>query len=462
MNIKKGAMHVFIANLCSLLIGLFTGFILPKFLSIETYSDIKLFQLYIAYIGIVHLGFADGMYLRNGGKTLDQIDLKEVKNEFFTFKVFQFIITILLIVIAAIFGNKILLYCTLVILPINISGYLKNLYEAIGEFKKYSRFMNINTIFIFIVNIFLLLIIKTDNSKIYLIGYVIAYLIYWIIVEKENRKFLSKEKSIFTKKYLIEDIKSGFFLMIGNFCNIIFTTIDRIFVKCLFDNIKFAFYSFAVSIENLISVFITPISTVMYNYLCNNNSKEKVIRLKRIILVFSTFIIAVIFPAKFIIKNWIPKYYESISILFYLFAAQYISIIVRCVHINLYKAEKKQNRYFLIMLLMVILSTILNGVLYLVYNSMEMIAIATILTNIIWFIIGEINFKQYKMEIKDYIYTFLIMCIFVVSGMIEGTYAGGIVYLISSIMLVILLMPDVLRYFINEAKKIITKYRHTN
>ena len=84
MNLKKGVMYVFIANVINLIISLFTGFVLPKYLSIETYSSIKLFQLYITYIGILHLGFSDGMYLKYGGKSVAEINKSEVLSEFKT------------------------------------------------------------------------------------------------------------------------------------------------------------------------------------------------------------------------------------------------------------------------------------------------------------------------------------------------------------------------------------------
>ena len=151
MSFKKGIMYVFISNIINLIINLFTGFVLPKLLSIESYANIKLFQLYITYIGILHLGFADGMYLKNGGKSIKEINSKEVLNEFKTFKIFQFVITIIAVTISIVFKNKILLFCSIVILPINVGNYIRNLYQAIGEFKRYSKFTNINTILIFTI-----------------------------------------------------------------------------------------------------------------------------------------------------------------------------------------------------------------------------------------------------------------------------------------------------------------------
>lgn len=457
MNLKKGVMYVFIANVINLIISLFTGFVLPKYLSIETYSSIKLFQLYITYIGILHLGFSDGMYLKYGGKSVAEINKSEVLSEFKTFKIFQFIVSLMAIAVSIIIKNEILLLCAIVILPINVANYIRSLYQATGQFKKYSRFTNVNTLLIFFMNVILLLIIKSDNSNTYIISYIVAYILYWFMLEHENRKIFGKIKVKADKQYLVEDVKSGFFLMIGNFCNVIFTSIDRIFVQNLLGSIKFAFYSFAISIENLMTVFVTPVSTVMYNYFCNNKEKDGIISIKKVILIFSTLVIVVVFPAKFIIDIWLTKYSESLTVLFILFAAQYISIVVRCIHINLYKAEKKQNRYFKIMLFVVILSILLNIVLYYIYRSMEIIAIATLITNIVWFIIGEIDFKNYRLKFSEYLYTFIIMVLFIFCGQISNAIIGCTIYVLLALLLMLVFMKDTFKYCLQEGINYIKK-----
>ena len=446
IKIKKGVLYVFIANIISLTIGIFSGFVLPKFLSIETYANIKLFQLYITYIGIVSLGFADGMYLRLGGKKIENINKKEVKKEFNTFKIFQLITAILSIMICFMLNNKILLFCTLVIFPINISNYLRNFYNAIGLFKNYSRFTNINTIMIFSVNIVLLFLVKTDFYISYIIAYIVVYFIIWLLIEYSTIKILRTNEKIMQIdiKYLREDIKSGFLLMIGNFCNVIFTSIDRLFVKYLLGTIKFAFYSFAVSVENLMNVFITPISTVMYNYLCTHKEKKQILNVKKYILIFASAVIVVVFPVKFIVNIWLTKYEESLTVLFLLFAAQYISIMIRCVHINLYKAEKKQNRYFFIMILIVVFSILANGIGYAIFKNMIAIAVATLITNILWFIVGELDFKNYILNLKDYLYIFAILFLFLFCGFIPNAILGCFIYVLTTVVLSFILQKKVL------------------
>lgn len=452
MKLKRGIMYIFIANIVNLAINLITGFVLPKILSIETYSNIKLFQLYITYIGIVSFGFADGMYLRIGGKEIETLNKREVLEEFKTFKAFQLIVEIIAIIISICIKNEILLLCSIVILPINIANYLRQVYQAIGQFKKYSRFTNINTILIFIVNIFLLFVIKTDYYKIYILGYVLVYALYCILIEIETKKFFGNEKAKSDKKYLVKNIKSGFFLMIGNFCNVIFTSIDRLFVQNLLGVIQFAYYSFAVSIENLMNVFVTPISTVMYNYFCNNREKEKIVNVKMYILLFSAIIISVIFLAKFIVDMWLTKYKNTLEVLFLLFSSQYVAIMIRCVHINLYKSEKKQDKYFKIMIVVVILSIILNIIAYNISKTINSIAIATLITNIIWFIIGEYEFENYRLKVKDYIYIFLVIIAFLGCGLVSNSIIGMVFYCFLVIILSLLLEKHTVIKVIKEIK----------
>lgn len=457
MGLKKGITYVFIANIINLIISLFTGFVLPKLLSVDTYASIKLFQLYITYITVLHLGFSDGMYLRIGGKDIEKIDKKEMLSEFKTFKIFQVVVTSIAIIVSLILKNQILLFCSLVILPINIGDYLRQVYQATGLFKKYSIFTNINTLLVFLVNIFLLFVIKTDDYAKYIVGYIIVYIMYWITIEVETKKIFGRNEVKADIKYLINDVKSGFVLLIGNFCNIIFTGIDRLFVQYLLGTIKFAFYSFAVSIESLMSVFITPISTVMYNYLCNNKEKQEVLRIKKIIVLFSAIIIAVVFPAKFIIQTWIQKYNDALNVLFILFAAQYITIMVRCIHINTYKVKKQQNRYFIIMILIVVLSIILNIILYAIFKNIEGVAIATLITSIVWFIIGEIDFREYRLDLKKYIYIFSILILFLICGQIPNSIVGCMVYIIITSIASFILIDDTIKIAITEGKNIVTQ-----
>lgn len=458
LNFKKGFFYVFIANLINLVISLFTGFVLPKFLSITSYSIIKLFQLYIGYVGILHLGYSDSIYLKYGGKKAGDINKEEACNEFFTFRIFQFLVAVICIFVSIILKNRILLFCSLVILPINISNYIKNFYQAIGEFKQYSRFTNIITFLTFIVNLFLLLIIKSDDANIYIIGYIVVYILYCIYVYLSYRKLFNQQNSNFKYTYIFSHIKDGFFLMISGFCGIVFSSIDRIFINFWFGSIKFAFYSFATSVESLINIFVTPIITIMYNYLFNNLTKEKIIDIKRKLLFFSGILISSSFVVEFFVNYWIDKYIPSMNIIYILFIGQFFMIIVRAIHVNLYKVQKRQNHYFLIMILIIFISTVLNVIMYYLFKTLEAIAVATMMTSVIWFIVGEFDLKEYKLKNKDYIYIFIIFGLYIVINLLFDGLIALYIYILTYFTVSLLFVKDIILYLKKEFINIINKF----
>ena len=58
-KIKKGMLLIFGANIINLIISAINTFVLPKYLSVETYAATRTYYLYVSYTGILALGYAD-------------------------------------------------------------------------------------------------------------------------------------------------------------------------------------------------------------------------------------------------------------------------------------------------------------------------------------------------------------------------------------------------------------------
>ena len=215
-NLKKGIIAILAANIINLIFNLFTNFMLPKFLSIDSYAAIKTFQLYTSYIGIFALGYSDGMYLRYGGKELAKIKYEELKSGMFSFRMMMLIESIILILFSVLHGDKIIIGFAFTILSVNMTNYFKNLYQAVGEFSLYGKVLNGITVCTFAVNIFLLFLVRTDDYFLYLVAYAIVDAIIWISLEVKIFQIMrNKPRGLFSAKMLWDDIKSGFLLKIG-------------------------------------------------------------------------------------------------------------------------------------------------------------------------------------------------------------------------------------------------------
>ncbi|MCD8052475.1 MAG: hypothetical protein LUF00_00195 [Lachnospiraceae bacterium] len=461
-NLKKGLMVVFSANIVNLVFNLLTNFLLPKYLSVDSYSAIKTFQLYTTYIGIFGLGAADGMYLRYGGEQLNRVDESVLETGIFSFRILMILESIILIPFSFVLRDKIIIAFTLTILSTNMSSYFKNLYQAVGEFDRYGRILNITTIATFAVNMVLLFVLGTDEYFLYLVGYVIVDAVIWFILEYNFHSLMKggvySGHTSFSVKLIVEDIKSGFLLMVGNFSNILLSSMDRWFVKVMMDTAQFAYYSFTVSLEGFLNVAISPITTTLYNYFCSHKEYDDVVRIRKSVLIFGTVIVAAAFPAKFIIQVWLQNYTGAVNVLFILFSTQMIYAVIKGVYVNLYKAVKKQNLYFLRLVSILIIGAVINFVFVNIYFVKEAFAYGTLVSAVIWLLFSIHDFREYVFSFREGACLVLEIFLFNAFGMYFNAILGLVLYVICTISLLLILMREEKMQLLNAVKKVL-KFR---
>lgn len=456
-TLKRGVLQILIANMLNIIFSIGTNFLLPKSLSITSYSQIKTYQLYIIYVAILHFGYNDGMYLKYGGKSVDEIRYEVLERNLSTAIIFQTVITIGSALIAILMKDTVLLMAAIAILPQNMIAYFKNYYQAVGEFKKYSQIMNLTTGLTFAINIFFAEIIKTDEYIIYLVAYVMLSIILWARLEYSIYKDIKVKMKLsqFSLKELRDNISSGILLLFGNFSSQLLTSMDRWFVKSLMNTVVFAQYSFAVSMENFLNVAITPISVTLYNYFCMHDEDEDILNIRELVILFATGIVSIAFPIKFIMEIFLIRYLDSVFVIFFLFSAQIFYIVIKSVYVNLYKARKMQKLYFIKLCLCVIMGFIFNIVFYQLCRKKESFAFGTLLSAIVWFFLCQLDFKKLKYSMRHYMYIFIELIAFLCCGLFFKSIIGCTLYLLVTFLCAQTLMPNAFRHIWSGRKAII-------
>lgn len=445
-KLKKGIVAVLIANSINVFFSLATNFLLPAYLSVESYAGIKTFQLYVSYVGLLHFGYVDGMYLKYGGRELEGNIEKEFSTNISTMRIFQIFITACVFIIAVISKDWILFFLTISILPLNMNNYFKYLYQATGEFKSYGRIINVTTMATFAINILLLFVVKSDTYIFYIASYVLLYILIWIILEinfKRTHKINNGKVFSFTE--LLTNIKDGFILTLGNLASMLLTSMDRWFVKLLMNVFDFAQYSFAVSVENFLNLAITPITTTLYNYFCRETSIESHKQIYNYIVVFASIIPAAAFPVKLILEIYLTQYMEASRVVFILFAAQMFYAIIKSIYVNLYKVQRKQKKYFSKLIFIIVIGFIFNGICFNIIKNKEAFAIGTLLSAIVWFIITSYDFKYLKIPFSTILYLFCELLIFLMFGLNFSAITGCVAYILITILMLYIFMRNTLR-----------------
>lgn len=99
----------------------------------------------------------------------------------------------------------------------------------------------------------------------------------------------------FSLNELLNNIKGGILLTVGNLSSVVLTSMDRWFVKALMTTLAFAQYSFAVSMENFMNVAVTPVTTTLYNYFCKATDKSQIRKTRNYVMVLQLQLFRVLF-----------------------------------------------------------------------------------------------------------------------------------------------------------------------
>jgi len=457
-NLKTGLLMVFLANAINLLISLVNGFVLPKYLSVESYADIKTYQLFANYIGVLALGYSDGLYLEYGGKKMNDVGAMGINTCRSNMVLFQGAITIIGIISGLLLHNNILLITCVSIIPVNVTACYKNIFQAVGEFKPYSKILNYTAVLSFAGSMILLFFIKSDNSLYYIAWYAVVSFIIWFLIERKMiAEYHHQCHWLLNKLNLIDNIKSGIVLMLGNFSSILMTSIDRWFVKGLLTTVDFAFYSFIVSVENLIAIFITPVVTTMYNYICITTDMRAIRRIKRICLILSLFLVSSAFPVKFILEVYLQKYLLSKYVLFILFPTEIFYMLIKGIYVNIYKARKQQMIYLKQLLVVVGIGAVLNIIAYFITHSNEGIAFATLASVVIWYVICCLSVKEIAPDWKENLLVAIAILLFIVTGFFMDAIPGFLVYVGAILIFSFVLQKEALSVAWNIATSMIRR-----
>lgn len=460
---KKGIVQIFLSNIIFLLFGVLNNFILPKYLSIDSYAYVKSYMLYLNYAGFIGLGYMEGMFLKYGGKTFAESKMLGFGDNFKTYAIMQAIIGTIILVAGIVLRNSIILLCAFGFITTNILNYFKNYCTAVAEYKMYSVITGFEKIVIFLCNAVLIFGIQTDNGKIYAGSLIIVSCMEICYVVK---KMILKDAQIFHGTFQAKEIKicvsMGIILLLGNGISTLFTGIDQWFVKALMQNREFALYSFAVSMERIIALFITPITTVLYHYFCQNRNRDDIKFLQDVLALWGLIILLMTFPSKWIVTHFISNYTEAVNVVSVLFCGQALNCIISGIYVNLFKAQKQQGKLLRQMIAMTIASIVLNAAFYMIFGNMLSIALATLVTKLIWLIVCEVEFREYRYDLKGNAAIFLTIGLFIMCTHINNGILGFVLYAGAVMMTGFGLLRESTIRAITEAKGFIKNQFHNN
>lgn len=318
-GIVRNMSYAILSNGVVMLSSALISLLVPAFCSVSLYGYLQLYLFYTSYLGLFNLGWLEGIYLRIGGISYDNMEASVYKVQYRMFRcyiVLASVVCCLLSILLVKDEMRLIMFLgvSICLIPYALTNYWNNLLLATGRMKEYAKNCFWGRL------VFLLTVIGMIVLQIYdLRGIIFADILgksvaFWIARDACKNLY---DRSISSRKWrtmlseIWTNISCGINLMIANLSGMFILGSIRMGIEYTWSIEVYSQMSLTLSVSNLLMGFISAVSQVMYTT-ARRMAGEKLAEVyqilrKSIVLLLLGFLMAY-YPMKEILVMLLPKY----------------------------------------------------------------------------------------------------------------------------------------------------------
>ena len=437
--IFKNLVYSISANLLSLLVSIILVLILPNLLGETAYGYLQLYLFYTTYVGFFHLGWIDGIYLRIGGKEYGQLEGQLYATQFIVLMIFELIVGVMIVVFANVFVpdvnrlHVIVLTCICMVIYI-AKNYTTYILQATDRIKPYAIVTLIEKI-IFAVIIIAAWVFRLGNYELIAIGDILGKLISTMVSLKYCKEILfcrmGNWKRTFQEIWI--NLSVGCKLLLANVAALLVNGIVRFAIERFWSIEVFGKVSLSMSLSNMLMVFISAISVVVFPMLKRMDEDklgETYELIRNFLMIILLAALVFYYPAKHILTLFLPTYAESLKYMALMFPVcifdSKISLLV-----NTYlKALRKEKTILIINISVVIVSMISTYFTVYIMHSLEMAVVSIVILMALQCAIAELYLSKYLGidVIVDMVMEWILVTIFILASWFIDSWISMAIY----------------------------------
>lgn len=446
-GLVKNIINLMISNLISLMISVLSSFITPVILGHDGYGYYKIFSLYTTYVPLLHIGFIDGILIRNAGKKIEDISFKKFRTYTLFLLIFELFLSIVMSIFACLINipqinREIIIAIAIYSFLLNALTYFQFFSKCIMRFSELASIARLQSF----INLFFLLLalylykftafnVNVTYYMFYMNFAVFILLCYYFV--RYKKIILGERKTLASQfKNIRVFFRVGFAIMISYQITMVMVNADNQFISMFFKVSEYGKYAFAYSLAALLLTVFNAVSSVMLPYMkkvgksavvSNHDSNMSVMNA----IVF--FVIASYYPIAWIVNNFIASYSESVQYLSVVFPGVGITCIVQSYIFNDYIMAKKIKDFCYISLANLVFDFAVYYVGFRLSHSTLKIALLSIPLLMIWYLTLEwfMNAESGVKFIKNFYYLMIMAFAFIVISHISNIWISLIAYVIT-------------------------------
>lgn len=439
MSFIKNISYTIFSNLISLIISTLVVLIVPKLIGIEEYGYWQLYIFYTSYVGFLHFGWNDGIYLRFGGEEYKKLDKRLFYSQFIELLGSQLLIAALIylgsfVLVGDINRGFILQMVAIAMVLVNTRLMFFYILQATNRIKEFARLTMLDRIvYIFLIVIFLLFGVR--EFKLMIIADLIGKFISLFFAALSCKEIVFRRINTFylTMSESIINISVGIKLMFANIASMLIIGIVRFGIERAWDVATFGKVSLTLSISNMMMIFINAVGIIMFPILRRTNQNKLAniyLTMRDFLMVILLGFLIIYYPLKTVLAAWLPQYAESLlymSLIFPMFIYEGKMALL----INTYLKTLRRERVMLkINLVSMILSLFMTYITTQVFVSLDMAILNIVILLAIRSAFAESYLaKELNIEVKkDIVLEVLLAIVFILTGWFVNSWMTMIIY----------------------------------
>jgi O-antigen/teichoic acid export membrane protein len=439
INFIKNFSYTLSSNLISLIISTLVVLIVPKLVGVEEYGYWQLYLFYVSYVGFLHFGWNDGIYLRYGGEEYVKLDKRLFFSQFYMLVITQIIIAGIIFFATQTFigdANRVFILQTTAIclLLTNVRHMLLFILQATNRIKEYAQVTMIGRVLYFSI-IILFLLMGIREYKLMIVADLIGRFISLLLAMNFCKDIVFRKMSSFYFSFqeMFENIIVGIKLMFANIASMLIIGVVRFGIERSWDVETFGKVSLTLSASNLMMLFINAVGIIMFPILRRTEEKK----LPGIYSVMRDFLMVVLlgllvgyYPLKTLLSSWLPKYSESLmymALVFPMFIYEGKMALLINTYLKTLRKEKLMLKINLISVSLSIMFTLFTTIIFknldiAILSIVVLLAFRSILAEYILSEILKLNM------VKDILLELSLTVFFILTGWYINSWATLLLY----------------------------------
>jgi O-antigen/teichoic acid export membrane protein len=427
------------SNFISLIVSTIVILIVPKLIGVEEYGYWQLYLFYSSYVGFLHFGWNDGIYLRYGGEEYRKLNKSVFFSQFLQLVAVQLVIGIIISVISALIVSDhnrsfIIQMVALSMILTNTRIMLLYILQATNRIKEYAQVTMIDRV-VYIFLILILLFVGIRDFKLMIIADILGKVFSLVLAMISCKEIIFNKLTDFvlTINETVTNVNVGIKLMFANIASTLILGIVRFGIERTWDVATFGKVSLTLSISNMMMIFINAVGIIMFPILRRTN-QDKLANIystmRDFLMVILLGFLIIYYPLKTVMAAWLPQYAESLlymSLVFPMFIYEGKMALL----INTYLKTLRREKVMLkINLVSMILSLFMTYITTQVFVNLDMAILNIVILLAIRSAFAESYLaKELNIEVKkDIVLEVLLTIVFILTGWFVNSWMTMIIY----------------------------------